>query len=85
MKSGIIKMLQTVTNSFQQDCNVFFIYHQNAICIDFCNKQVVSTVNISHVYSRYSLSAHSLMIENKRFTQLPKGQRLNMYFLSFGC
>lgn len=44
VKSGIIKMLQTVTNSFQQDCNVFFIYHQNAICIDFCNKQVVSTV-----------------------------------------
>lgn len=36
--------VKTVTNSFQQDCNVFFIYHQNAICIDFCNKQVVSTV-----------------------------------------
>lgn len=51
MKSGIIKMLQTVTNSFQQDCNVFFIYHQNAICIDFCNKQGVSTVLLKKLIS----------------------------------
>lgn len=44
LEFGEVWYYQNVTNSFQQDCNVFFIYHQNAICIDFCNKQVVSTV-----------------------------------------
>lgn len=78
---------QRLQDCFQQDCNAFFStsskcvlyrYLTNKLCLQSYLLKPIA-VKYIQLITRYRLSAHSLMIEKGRFTQLPKEQRLCIF------